>query len=496
MGRPIIPNPMNPTVSGNALSLSARQAYRSIEQEAPLTIDPSIFRAYDIRGKVGPSITAEVAETLGRAFGTYLLRGGGRELAVGRDNRLSGEELKGALIKGLLSTGVTVYDIGMSTSPALYFAVGRWGLPGGVNVTGSHNPGDENGFKLVGEGVRPIAGDEIGVIKALIDGGEFVTGEGRLIEREVKEEYFGRLKEAAGAIRRFRVVVDTGNGVAGLFAPELLRQAGCDVIELYTELDGRFPNHLPDPQMPENVVDLQQKVRDEGADLGLAFDGDGDRLGVIDERGERHEADYVLMLLARGLLAEQPGAKVIMDVKTSQPVMDDIREHGGEPIIGKTGHSLIKMRMREEQAPLAGEASGHIFYHENHYADDALFAACKLLAFLSQSDLPLSGHLAGMSRWYTTAELRVPCPDDRKEAVVADVADFLRERHEALEIDGIRATFPDGWALVRASNTGPNLTLRFESKTEEGLEAIREEVLGELAKHVEVPAGAEWRSAH
>jgi phosphomannomutase/phosphoglucomutase len=452
-----------------------------------MAIDPGIFRAYDIRGKAGTSITPEVAEALGLAFGTYIAKGEGAEVAVGRDNRSSGEELQQTLIRALVSTGCTVYDIGLSTSPALYFAVGHWGLAGGINVSGSHNPPDENGFKLVGEGNRPIAGDEILKVKEIMDAGSFRTGQGRVERREIKLQYFERLKAAAHVTRPFRVAVDTGNGVAGLFAPALLREVGCEVIELYCELDSTFPHHLPDPQMPENVVDLQEKVRETGADLGLAFDGDGDRLGVIDERGERHEADYILMLLARGLLREQPGAKVIMDVKTSQPVMDDIKEHGGQPIVWKTGHSLIKLKMREEQAPLAGEASGHLFYGENFYSDDALFATCKLLTFLSQSDLPLTGHLKGISRWYTSSELRVPCSDDTKVAVVEEVARYLRDRYPSLEIDGIRASFPDGWALVRASNTGPNLTLRFEARSEEGLEAIREEVLGVLRRHVEVP---------
>ena len=452
-----------------------------------MAIDPTIFRAYDIRGKVGPSITSEVAEALGLAFGTYIAESEGAQIAVGRDNRTSGEELQQTLIRALVSTGCTVYDIGLSTSPALYFAVGHWGLAGGINVSGSHNPPDENGFKLVGEGNRPIAGDEILKIKEVMDSGSFRSGQGRVERREIMAEYFAQLKEAAHLSRRFRVVVDTGNGVAGLFAPALLREVGCEVIELYCELDSSFPNHLPDPQMPENVVDLQEKVRATGADLGLAFDGDGDRLGVIDERGERHEADYILMLLARGLLQEHPGAKVIVDVKTSQPVLDDIAAHGGERIVWKTGHSLIKLKMREEQAPLAGEASGHLFYQENFYSDDALFAACKLLTFLSQSDRPFSTHLEGIPRWFTSPELRVPCPDEKKWQVVEEVARELRERHSAVEIDGIRATFPDGWALVRASNTGPNLTLRFEAKTKEGLEAIDAEVMGVLRKHLAVP---------
>ena len=299
--------------------------------------------------------------------------------------------------------------------------------------------------------------DEIQAVRSIIEAGDFRTGEGRVEQFDHKPYYFAQIARSANLARTFRVAIDTGNGVAGLFSPPLLRELGCDLVELHCDLDSSYPNHLPDPQMPENVVDLQEKVRETGVDIGLAFDGDGDRLGVIDERGERHEADYILMLLARDLLAEQPGAQVIMDIKTSQPVIDDITEHGGNPIVWKTGHSNIKIKMREQETPLAGEASGHIFYGENFYSDDALFAACKLLSFLAKSDKPLSAHLADIPRWYTSPELRVPCADDRKWDVVDAVAATLRERYPAVEIDGIRATFPDGWALVRASNTGPNL---------------------------------------
>src|ERR1700694_3440348 len=387
-----------------------------------MTIDPGIFRAYDVRGKVGPQITAEVAELLGKGFGTYVQEHeGGRDIAVGRDNRASGDELKGALMRGLLSTGATIYDVGMTTSPALYYAVGHWGLPGGVNVTGSHNPPDENGFKFVGKGNRPIAGDEVQAVRNVIDRGAFREGKGRVIEREIKPEYFAHLAESAMVTRRFRVAVDTGNGVAGLYAPPLLEDIGCYLGPIHTELDNTYPNHLPDPQMPENVVCLQQKVRETKAHVGFAFDGDGDRLGVIDELGERHEADFVLMLLARGLLKEKPGSKIVVDIKTSQPVLDDIRAHRGEPIVSRTGHSFIKLKMREDSVPLAGEQSGHMFYQENFYSDDALFAACKLLTYLSESDKPLSTHFEGIEKWFTSPEYRVPCADDKKWDVVAAV---------------------------------------------------------------------------
>lgn len=454
-----------------------------------MAIDPGVFRAYDIRGKAGSQLTVELAELLGRAFGTYVQEHeGGSKVAAGRDNRLSGEELKGALMRGLVSTGCTVYDIGMSTSPALYYAVGHWGLPGGVNVTGSHNPPDENGFKLVGVGNRPIAGEEVQDVRRLIEAGTFRSGEGKIVERAIMPEYFARLREVTKLTRRFRVAIDTGNGVAGLYNVPALRELGCDVVELYTDLDPTYPNHLPDPQMPENTVDLQKKVVETGCDLGLAFDGDGDRLGVVDEKGGRLDPDHVLILLARGLLEQQPGALIIVDIKSSQAVLDDIEAHGGRPVVWKTGHSFIKVKMREDGAPLGGEASGHMFYQDNFFADDAMYAACRLMTYISSKDMPLSQHLAGLPRWYTSPEVRVPCPDDRKWDVVAAVSADLRAQYPSSEIDGIRITLPDGWALVRASNTGPNLTMRYESKTQEGLDRIEAVMRGALGKHVEVPA--------
>ncbi len=458
-----------------------------------MTIDPGVFRAYDIRGKYPSGINEELAELLGRAFGTYVAEHeGGNEIAVGQDNRASGASLKAALTRGLTSTGATVYDISMSTSPALYFSVGHWGLAGGINVSGSHNPPDENGFKLVGRGNRPIAGEEILEVKKVLDAGAFRSGAGKVVERAIIPEYFAHLKSIAKLARTFRVAVDTGNGVAGLYAPPLLKELGLDVVEIHTDLDDTYPNHLPDPQMPENVVCLQATVRESGADIGLAFDGDGDRLGVIDERGERHEAEFFFALLAFQQLDKQPGARVIMDVKATQPVLDALTAHGAKPEVWRTGHSYIKMRMRETNTPLGGEASGHIFYAENFYADDALFAACKLLNYLSNAGEPLSALIARIPHWLTTPEIRVPCADEKKWDVVEKLAAYLRGRYPALEIDGIRAPYPadDRWALVRASNTGPNLTLRFEAKTQAALDAISDEVLGELRKHVDVPASA------
>jgi phosphomannomutase / phosphoglucomutase len=454
-----------------------------------LDIDRHMFRAYDIRGKVGSSLTPEAADAIGRAFGSYVIDQGGRDVALGLDNRQSSTGLRDAFAAGLLSTGCNVVHLGLATSPLMYFSVAYYGLDAGVNVTGSHNPPDENGFKLVVKGGKPIAGAEIEALGEVAAAGVFKTGQGTERTIDPREDYFAHLEKATNVTRRFKLVVDTGNAVGGLFAPQFLRdRLGCEVVELHTELDDTFPNHLPDPQMPENVVDVQEKVREVKADLGLAFDGDADRLGVVDDTGERHEADYLVMVLARDLLNRQPGSEVVVDTKASEALLNDIKSRGGRPLIWKTGHSLIKLKMREDEAPLGGEASGHVFYQENYYLDDGLYAACKLLTYLSQTGRSLSQELADVPKWYATPEIRVPCPDDLKAEVVEKAAAVLRSKYPGVDIDGFRAEMPGGWALVRYSNTGPNITLRFEAKTPERLKEIQDEVM-QIVQPL-LPAGA------
>jgi len=458
-----------------------------------MAVDASAFRAYDIRGRVDASITEDLAFRLGRAFGTHIAarEGAARpRVAVGRDNRASSERLADALQRGLRASGCDVCELGLSTSPLLYFACAKFDLTGGINVTGSHNPLDENGFKLVGRGARPVAGEELQELYRLAAGESFSSGSGTVSTLSPAEAYFEHLRQQSEITKPFNVVTDTGNAVAGLFVPRFLEEAGCRVDALYVDLDPAFPNHLPDPQMPENVVGLQRRVREVGADVGLAFDGDGDRLGVVDDRAARHEADYILMLLARDLLRRQPGARILLDVKTSQAVIDDIRGRGGDPVLSRTGHSLIKLRMRAEAVPLAGENSGHIFYQQNYYGDDGLFAACKLLSFLGTVDGPLSRQFDDVPEWHSTPEIRRFCRDGAKAAVVAAVAAVLRERYPADETDGIRVTFPAGWALVRASNTGPNLTMRFEARSLAALEEIRDQVMTLVEREVRA-AGAD-----
>ena len=435
-------------------------------------LNPFIFRAYDVRGKVGIDVTPEVFEPVGRAYATLIRSKGGRRIALGMDNRLSSPPLKEAFARGCLAGGLDVIDIGVNHTPLLYFATAHWQLDGGATVTGSHNPVSDNGVKMVHAGAAPLTEDEIQGLLAAIRADRFATGAGTRTTRDPREEYFGAIAAHVSLGRRLRVVVDAGNGIAGTLAPELLRRLGCEVIELYCESDGSFPNHLPDPEMEENVRDLIARVLETRADVGIAYDGDADRVGVIDEKGRRHEADLLLALLARDLLRRHPGAKVVFDVKSSQVLVDDVRRHGGQPIMWKTGHSHLKRKMREDGILLGGEVSGHMFFGENWYGvDDGILASAKILEMVAGSPEPTSAHFDTLPHLPSTPELKAPCPDDRKFQVVDELARHFRERYETIDIDGARIIFPEGWGLVRASNTNPYLTLRFEARTTQALEA-------------------------
>ena len=378
-------------------------------------LNPHIFRAYDVRGRIGADINPGVFRQVGRAYATLIRRRGGRTIAVGRDNRESSAELKAAFMEGVGAAGLDIVDIGEVTTPMLYFATAHWRLDGGANITGSHNPVDYNGVKMVHPGAAPLSEDEIQQLRHTIERGDFEAGQGAVTARDVRDDYFGVVVGLVRPARRLRVVVDAGNGVAGGYGPELLRRIGCDVVELYCESDGRFPNHLPDPEDPENVVDLQAKVLELGADLGLAWDGDADRVGVIDERGRRHEADLVLALLARDLLRRHPGAKIVFDVKCSQSLVDDITRHGGVPVMWKTGHSHLKRKMRDDQILLGGEVSGHMFFAESYYGvDDGLLAACKVVEIIAREPGPASRLFDSLEHRHSTPELKAPCPDDKK----------------------------------------------------------------------------------
>ena len=441
-----------------------------------MQVAASIFKAYDIRGIVGQTLNEAVAEHLGRAFGTEALKLGEKAVAIGRDGRISGPSLSGALIRGLRATGIDVIDLGAVTTPMLYYVAatrGDVGCHSGIQVTGSHNPKDYNGFKMVLAG-RAIYGDDIQGLRQRIEAEDYTQGNGGLTELNVLAEYTQRIVGDCKLARPLKIVVDSGNGIPGASAPGILRALGCEVTELFSEVDGDFPNHHPDPSKPENLVDLIAAVKAQGADLGLAFDGDGDRLGVVTKEGHNIFPDRQIMLFAKDVLSRVPGAPIIFDVKCSQRLAVAIREAGGVPVMYKTGHSLVKAKLKEMQSPFAGEMSGHIFFGERWYGfDDATYTAARLLEILSKVADP-SDVLNALPTSHSTPELNVPCAEGEHHAVVETLRQTATfEGAEMTTIDGLRADYPDGFGLVRASNTTPVLVLRFEGQTPEALERIR-----------------------
>ena len=450
-----------------------------------MALNPHIFRAYDVRGRVGPDINPDVFRQVGRAYASLIRTNGGRRVAVGQDNRESSATLKAGFIEGVRAAGVDVVDIGTVTTPILYFATAHWKLDGGANITGSHNPVDYNGVKMVHPGAAPLTEAEIQGLREAIERGTFASGAGALSQRDPREDYFDTIAKLVRLERPLKVVADAGNGIAGVYGPPLLRRLGCDVIELHCESDGRFPNHLPDPEDPANVIDLQQKVVEVGADLGLAWDGDADRVGVIDELGRRHEADLILVLLARDLLQRHPGAKVVFDVKSSQVLVDDIKQHHGIPVMWKTGHSHLKRKMREDHILLGGEVSGHMFFADGYYGvDDGILAACKIAEIAARHRGTVSSLFDSVPHLHATPELKALCPDGEKFRVIDELARELKQRYDTIDIDGARVLFPGGgWGLVRASNTNPYLTLRFEARTEREIDDMKRVIYGALRRY-------------
>lgn len=436
-------------------------------------MNKAIFRQYDIRGHAVRDLTDDTVRLIGQAFGTYVQEQGSNEVLVGRDNRLSSDRLHKMLLKGLLDSGCHVIDIGLVVTPILYFAREHLGISGGVMITGSHNPPEENGFKLAyGEGT--IYGDQIIKLRDMITKNKLRSGSGTLQVRDVSESYLQMLADKIKLGKRpLKVAVDCGNGTASLFAEKILKNWGCEVIPLYCESDGSFPNHHPDPVKTANLVQLKKAVLKNKADLGVAYDGDADRIGVVDDQGNVVWGDKLMCLFWREILAKYPAALAIVEVKCSQALVEEIKRLGGKPVFYKTGHSLIKAKMRETGAVFTGEMSGHMFFADEYYGyDDALYATGRLLRILSQQDKPLSQLLADLPHYYSTAETRIPCPDEKKFQVVNKLVEQFRQQYEVIDIDGVRVLFDDGWGLVRASNTQPVLVARCEAKTEEGLEKI------------------------
>ncbi len=440
------------------------------------SVSAEIFRAYDIRGIVGATLTAQVVRAIGQALGTLALEAGGTTIAIGRDGRLSGPELSAALAEGIAASGANVIDIGMVPTPVTYFAAYHLGCGSAVMLTGSHNPPDYNGIKMVIAG-STLAGEAIQELRRRVESGRVAKGAGRIEHREIADAYLERVVGDVKLARPMKIAIDCGNGVTGDIAPRLFRQLGCEVTALYSEIDGRFPNHHPDPSQPKNLADLVALLADSDAELGLAFDGDGDRLGVVTKDGKIIYPDRQLMLYAKDVLARNPGATIIYDVKCTRLLEPWIESHGGVPLIWKTGHSFVKAKLKETGAPLAGEMSGHTFFKERWYGfDDALYVGARLLEIVSRERDP-SALLNALPDCPSTPELNWKLAEGEPHALIEKLqasAPF-RNAERILAIDGVRAEYADGFGLARASNTTPVIVLRFEADTAQALERIQGE---------------------
>jgi phosphomannomutase/phosphoglucomutase len=449
-------------------------------------IEPKIFRQYDIRGVWGKDLSPEAVSKIGKAFAFYLKGQIGKErptLTIGRDVRLSSPEVFKYLSDALLESGVDVIDIGVCPTPLQYFSLYHLNADGGVMITGSHNPPEFNGLKL-SVGKETIYGERIQDIRKLIEEAKGTKGEGSLSKHPIIPDYIDYLSGRFGSFKGIKVVIDAGNGTGGLVAPPLIRRLGADVIEIYCEPDGNFPNHHPDPVVIDNIKDLISKVRAERAHLGIGYDGDSDRIGVVDEDGDVVWGDRLMIIFSREILKKNPGAPIIGEVKCSQTLYDDIKNHGGVPIMWKTGHSLIKKKLKETGGLLAGEMSGHIFFADRYFGyDDAIYASLRLLEILAQNGEPFSvkALLRGIPPTVSTPEIRFDCPDEIKFDIVDRVKESFKD-YPVIDIDGVRVNFPEGWGLIRASNTQPALVMRFEAKDEASLKKIRDFVEGELRK--------------
>ena len=462
-----------------------------------MQVNASVFKAYDIRGIVGKTIDETFAEHLGRAFGSEAIAAGEKAVAVGRDGRLSGPAFSAALIRGLASTGLDVVDLGAVTTPMLYYVAatrGRKGCRSGIQVTGSHNPKDYNGFKMVLAG-RAIYGDDIQKLRQRMETESYVKAKGRSATMDIGAEYQARIAGDCQLKRPMKIIVDCGNGIPGASAPGVLRALGCDVTEMYSEVDGNFPNHHPDPSKPENLAELIAKVKSTDAELGLAFDGDGDRLGVVTKDGQIIYPDRQLMLLATDVLKRNPGGTIIFDVKCTQRLAPAIKKAGGKALMWKTGHSLIKAQMKKIKAPLAGEMSGHIFFGERWYGfDDATYTAARMLEILSRSKDP-SKILNSLPTSFSTPELNVACAEGEAHQLVQRLLETAKfPGAQVTTIDGLRADYKDGFGLIRASNTTPVLVLRFEGHTQKALDRIQTAFMAALK--VVKPDAAVQAAAH
>ncbi|MBW2623400.1 MAG: phosphomannomutase/phosphoglucomutase [Deltaproteobacteria bacterium] len=441
-----------------------------------------IFREYDIRGVVGQDFDIPEVELLGQGYGTYLQQKNGSKAIVARDCRLTSDSIRDELIKGLVKSGLQVIDVGVCPAPVFYFALRHLEADGGLMITASHNPPEYNGFKVC-LGHDTIFGDEIQTFRKLLEKQKFNSGDGTAGNYDIVTPYSDYLVGNINLERTVRVAIDSGNGTGGVVAAPILQRLGSPPVELFSEMDGNFPNHQPDPTVAKNMVTLAETVVEQGLELGIGFDGDADRIGVVDEKGQIIYGDMLMVIFAREILKTEKGGTFIAEVKCSKNLYDDIEAKGGRPIMWRTGHSLIKSKMKDEKAVLAGEMSGHMFFAHRYFGfDDAIYSACRLLEIVSKSDMPISEYLADLPKMYSTPEIRVDCPEDKKFKLVEMVKEELRKDHDIIDVDGVRVRFPDGWGLLRASNTGALLVLRFEAESEARLTEIRNLVEGTLEK--------------
>jgi len=448
-------------------------------------MNPGIFREYDIRGVVGKDILEEDVVRIGKAYGSLLNKLNKKIVSVGRDCRQTSEKFAQLFIQGIISTGCDVIDIGTCPTPVLYFSIQHLNLEGGAMVTASHNPPEYNGFKLL-SGTDSIHSQGLQDIRIIVENNEFVQGDGKVIQKDVITPYKDYILNNINIKRPIKVGIDAGNGTGGITALPVLKDLGCEVHDIYCDMDGTFPNHEADPTQKKNLLDLIKLVKEKGLDLGVGYDGDGDRIGVVDKNGEVIYGDQLMVIYAREILERNPKATFISEVKCSMVMYDDIRNHGGNAIMWRTGHSLIKKKMKEENAALAGEMSGHMFFKDRFLGfDDALYATCRLLEIMADTGFGVDELIQDLPKTFTTPEIRVDCSDEIKFDVVEKIVAHFKAKQDVIDIDGLRALYDDGWGLVRASNTQPALVLRFEALSKKRLDEIRQEIESVLKTIIE-----------
>ena len=446
-------------------------------------MNKEIFREYDIRGDVEKDLTDDVVRNIGRAFAAYMKEGGKKTASIARDCRLSSEHYRDLLVESMVESGLDVIDVGLVPTGLFYYSLFHLDVEGGIMITGSHNPPQMNGFK-VAFGKSTIFGEEIQNIRKIIEEGRFIQGKGSYREyKNIVADYYTFLRSNIKLNKQFKIVVDAGNGTGGVIGVPIMREMGQEVVELFCDMDGHFPNHFPDPTVEKNLEKLRKTVLEQKAHVGIGYDGDADRIGIIDEKGNIIWGDYLMIIFARDILREHKGATFVSEVKCSKNLFDDIAKHGGKPIMWKAGHSLIKQKMKETGALMGGEMSGHIFFADKFFGyDDAIYASLRFLEIMERDGRPVSEFLSDLPKMFSTPEIRMDCPDNVKFDIVRKLTEYYKSKFNVIDTDGVRVTFEDGWGLVRSSNTQPILVLRFEATSEEALARIQGMVMKDLSR--------------